>query len=79
LIGQLNAKNGTPRVEVIKERTKEIGQQVDVVGFTFSSGWLHCFNWHHILSQHAKNCKMAERNTEMVEVGRQRLSEIIGM
>jgi hypothetical protein len=35
---KLNAKSGTATVKVIKEREKEIRQQMDIGDFTYSSG-----------------------------------------
>jgi hypothetical protein len=51
---QLNPKNDIATCEVVKERTKEIGQHRSTADFAQRSGWLHRFKLRYGLSQHTK-------------------------
>lgn len=63
-MGKLNDKNGAAVVEA-----KDIGQQMDVAGFTYNSGCLHRFRCYHLLLLHAKQGRLAEINAESSKSG----------
>jgi hypothetical protein len=42
-MGQVNAKNGTAVDEVVYERAKVTGQQMDVTNFVYKNWYVFCF------------------------------------
>jgi hypothetical protein len=64
LAGHLNPENGTATDEVNREMANEIGGQVDISYFIYSTGWLNLFKQNLEFSEHIKGRKTTGINFE---------------